>query len=95
LKNPLRIGAATLPAVLLYGSACGDTQVSTPSWPVLQQYADRVVLVDFWASWCVPCLRSFPWMNELSFGATLWQLSVGPTPASGAWQVGVEFLCLR
>ena len=25
----------------------------------------RVVYVDFWASWCTPCKRSFPWMNEL------------------------------
>jgi thiol-disulfide isomerase/thioredoxin len=25
----------------------------------------RVVLVDFWASWCVPCRRSFPWMNQM------------------------------
>jgi len=25
-----------------------------------------VVYVDFWASWCGPCKRSFPWMNELS-----------------------------
>jgi thiol-disulfide isomerase/thioredoxin len=25
----------------------------------------KVIWVDFWASWCVPCRRSFPWMNEM------------------------------
>jgi len=31
----------------------------------LKQYRGKVVYLDFWASWCVPCRKSFPWMNEM------------------------------
>jgi thiol-disulfide isomerase/thioredoxin len=31
----------------------------------LSQLKGRVVYLDFWASWCEPCKKSFPWMNDM------------------------------
>ena len=31
----------------------------------LSSYQGKLVYLDFWASWCVPCRQSFPFMNEM------------------------------
>jgi len=31
----------------------------------LAAFHGQVVYVDFWASWCAPCIESFPWMNHI------------------------------
>jgi thiol-disulfide isomerase/thioredoxin len=31
----------------------------------LEQFRGKVVYLDFWASWCKPCKKSFPWMRDM------------------------------
>ncbi|MDP5214542.1 TlpA disulfide reductase family protein [Pseudoalteromonas tunicata] len=38
-----------------------STQLNT----LLQTHQGKVIYLDFWASWCGPCKKSFPWMNEM------------------------------
>jgi cytochrome c biogenesis protein CcmG/thiol:disulfide interchange protein DsbE len=42
------------------------------SWPAMSappaglgEIRGQLIWVDFWASWCAPCRRSFPWMNTM------------------------------
>ncbi|MCZ6854307.1 MAG: TlpA disulfide reductase family protein [Gammaproteobacteria bacterium] len=50
-------------ALMLFGAGVARSEEDVAA--LLTPHKGKVVLIDFWASWCVPCLRSFPWMNEL------------------------------
>ncbi len=32
---------------------------------LIASHKGKVIYLDFWASWCGPCRKSFPWINEM------------------------------
>ena len=77
MKKKLRLTSllslCLITALRVQGAVNGD---SAPQWTLpqlleetvsvsLSDHAGKIIYLDFWASWCPPCLVSMPIMNEM------------------------------
>ena len=58
----------------------------------LKQYRGKVVLLDFWATWCTGCKQEIPWFVEFQrkFGTKRFAV-VGVSLDEGGWDVRKPF----
>jgi cytochrome c biogenesis protein CcmG/thiol:disulfide interchange protein DsbE len=69
----IRLVAALVGAALCTAAVAHAGDEPAPARKILaaadfkvSDYAGKVLIVDFWASWCKPCGESLPWLSNLA-----------------------------
>ncbi len=59
----------------------------------LEKFRGKVVLLDFWATWCTGCKKEIPWFSEFqkTYGRKAFVV-VGVSMDDGGWKVVKPFL---
>lgn len=59
----------------------------------LEDYHDKVLLLDFWATWCTGCKKEIPWFTRFqeTYGLSKF-VAVGVSMDDGGWKVLKPFL---
>src|SRR5579859_974033 len=59
--NELAVGDS--PPPLDFETTLQAPQGTHASWPALK---DKVVVLEFWATWCMPCIQAMPHLNQMA-----------------------------
>ncbi len=61
----LKILFASLFSLLIFSTSAQAENSSKELAEMIKDNKGKVIYIDFWASWCTPCKKSFPWMNNI------------------------------
>jgi cytochrome c biogenesis protein CcmG/thiol:disulfide interchange protein DsbE len=89
-RNP----AGSVGGSVMEGQHAPDFHFYFPSGQMawLRNYRGKVVLVNFWASWCPPCLEEMPSMDALQKQMGMHQLVILAFSVDDSWKTVNHFI---